>query len=164
MPAASRVAKIVMVLGLSAFAFLVTLNNLTDYGSNFAFVSHVLAMDDTFPGNALMWRAITDPIFWHIGYWAIIAGEGITAALFAVAGIAMLRRVNGTSGEFGRAKRMAHFGAAMGFLVWFVGFMVIGGEWFAMWQSDTWNGQDPAFHFYITILAVVIYVGQPDPD
>ncbi|HAE48509.1 MAG TPA: hypothetical protein DCK97_13910, partial [Tistrella mobilis] len=68
MPAASRVAKIVMVLGLSAFAFLVTFNNLTDYGSNFAFVSHVLAMDDTFPGNALMWRAITDPIFWHIGY------------------------------------------------------------------------------------------------
>ena len=54
--------------------------------------------------------------------------------------------------------------ATMGFLVWFLGFMVIGGEWFAMWQSSTWNGQDAAFKFYITILAVLIYVNQPDGE
>jgi predicted small integral membrane protein len=52
----------------------------------------------------------------------------------------------------------------MGFLVWFLGFMVIGGEWFAMWQSDTWNGQDAAFKFYMTILAVLIFVKLPDQD
>ena len=39
----SRLAKIVMVLGLSAFAFMVTFNNITDYDSNFEFVKHVLS-------------------------------------------------------------------------------------------------------------------------
>jgi hypothetical protein len=46
--------------------------------------------------------------------------------------------------------------AGLGFLVWFFGFMVIGGEWFQMWQSPLWNGQQAAFRFYLTILAVLI--------
>ena len=52
----------------------------------------------------------------------------------------------------------------MGFLLWFTGFMVVGGEWFAMWQSQAWNGQQAAFWFYMTLLAVVIFVNQPDGD
>jgi predicted small integral membrane protein len=36
-----RYAKILMVLSLSAFAFMVTFNNISDYGSNFSFVQHV---------------------------------------------------------------------------------------------------------------------------
>ena len=55
-------------------------------------------------------------------------------------------------------------GATAGFLVWFFGFMVVGGEWFLMWQSDTWNGQEAAFRFYMAILGVLIFVNQPDRD
>ena len=40
--------------------------------------------------------------------------------------------------------------------------MVIGGEWFQMWQSPRWNGQEAAFRFYLTILAVLIFVMQKD--
>jgi predicted small integral membrane protein len=49
-------------------------------------------------------------------------------------------------------------GAAVAFALWFVGFMVVGGEWFLMWQSSTWNGQEAAFRFYLTVLAVGAYV------
>ena len=42
--------------------------------------------------------------------------------------------------------------------------MVVGGEWFQMWQSPTWNGQPAAFRFYLTILAVLIFVSRPDGD
>lgn len=42
--------------------------------------------------------------------------------------------------------------------------MAIGGEWFQMWQSKAWNGQQPAFRFYLTILTVLIFVNQPDGD
>jgi hypothetical protein len=49
-----RLSKIILCLCLAAFAFLVTFGNITDYGSNFAFVQHVLSMDTTFPGNKLM--------------------------------------------------------------------------------------------------------------
>jgi predicted small integral membrane protein len=31
-------------------------------------------------------------------------------------------------------------GIITGILIWFLGFEVIGGEWFEMWQSATWNG------------------------
>jgi predicted small integral membrane protein len=40
--------------------------------------------------------------------------------------------------------------------------VVVGGEWFAMWQSRAWNGQEAAFRFYITALAVLVFVSQPD--
>jgi predicted small integral membrane protein len=33
-----------------------------------------------------------------------------------------------------------------------------------MWQSKTWNGQEAAFKFYMTMLAVLIFIMQPDRD
>ena len=55
----TRYAKIVMCVCLAAFCLLVAFDNLTDYGTNYLFVQHVLSMDTTFPGNALMYRSIT---------------------------------------------------------------------------------------------------------
>ena len=49
-------------------------------------------------------------------------------------------------------------GAAAAFALWFVGFVVVGGEWFLMWQSATWNGQEAACRFHLTVLAVGAYV------
>jgi predicted small integral membrane protein len=159
-----RLAKCVMTASLGVFALLVMFNNLTDYGSNFAFVQHVLSMDTTFPGNALMYRAITVPPLWHLGYWAIIAGEALTGVLF-VAGAAILwRHRNACGADFDRAKRTVYLAGTVGFLIWFVGFTVVGGEWFAMWQSKTWNGQEVAFRISATILGVLIFVNQPDRD
>jgi predicted small integral membrane protein len=161
---ALRLSKIVMCLSLAAFAFLVTFGNITDYGSNYAFVQHVLSMDTTFPGNALMYRAISSPFLWNLAYWLIILGEGITCILFLIASWRLWSVRNGSAAAFNAAKSGVAVAATMGFLVWFLGFMVIGGEWFAMWQSQTWNGQDAAFKFYVTILAVLIFVNQPDHD
>jgi predicted small integral membrane protein len=161
---ALRYSKIVMCLCLAAFAFMATFGNITDYGSNFAFVQHVLSMDTTFPGNALMYRAITNPALWTAGYGAIIAGEGLTCLLFLIAAGRLWSARNGSGEAFNDAKSVTVLAATVGFLVWFAGFMVIGGEWFAMWQSSIWNGQEPAFRFYITILAVLIFVIQPDRD
>ncbi len=161
---ALRLSKIVMCLCLAAFAFMVTFGNITDYGSNYAFVQHVLSMDTTFPGNALMYRSITNPTLWTVGYWLIIVGEGITCILFLVAAWRLWSARNLSGAAFDDAKSGVVIAATMGFLVWFFGFMVIGGEWFAMWQSQTWNGQDAAFKFYMTILAVLIFVNQPERD
>lgn len=161
---ALRLSKIVMCLSLAAFAFLVTFGNITDYGSNYAFVQHVLSMDTTFPENTLMYRAITSPALWTAAYWLIIFGEGLTCILFLVASWRLWRARNMSAVAFNEAKGGVVLAATMGFLIWFLGFMVIGGEWFAMWQSDTWNGQDAAFKLYMTILAVLIFVNQPDRE
>lgn len=159
-----RYSKIVMCLSLAVFAFLVAFGNITDYGSNYAFVQHVLSMDTTFPGNALMYRSITNPSLWTAGYWSIILGEALTCLLFLIAAWNLWRARHGSGQAFNDAKKFAVIGTTMGFLVWYFGFMVVGGEWFAMWQSQTWNGQDAAFKFYMTMLAVLIFVIQPDGD
>ena len=159
-----RLSKIVMLLCLAAFCFLVAFGNITDYGSNFAFVQHVLSMDTTFPGNALMYRSITNPTLWTVGYWLIIFGEALTCLLFLLAALELWRARHASGRDFDKAKKFAAIATTIGFLVWSFGFMVVGGEWFAMWQSQTWNGQDAAFKFYVAIIGVLIYLNQPDGD
>jgi predicted small integral membrane protein len=160
----ARIAKVVMVGSLALFAFVVTFDNLTDYDSNFEFVRHVLSMDTTFPGNALLYRRVTSPALWNSAYWLIIFGEGLTSLTLAAAAVALMRALRSDADRFNRSKRFVLIGAMLGFLVWFFGFMVVGGEWFQMWQSHSWNGQEAAFRFYLTILGVLIFVNQKDED
>ena len=122
-----RFAKIAMTAALAAFAFMVTFNNLVDYGSNYEFVKHVLSMDTTFPGNKLMGRAITDPWLWTLGYGAIIAAEGLVFLLLGIATLAMLFALRALAATFQRAKAWLVAGTTLGFMVWFFGFMVVGG-------------------------------------
>ncbi len=42
--------------------------------------------------------------------------------------------------------------------------MSVGGEWFGMWMSQTRNGIESAFRFFITIIAVLIFVVLPDGE
>jgi predicted small integral membrane protein len=159
-----RLAKVAMTAALAAFAFIVTYDNIVDYGTNYEFVKHVLSMDTTFPGNKLMGRAITDPRLWTLVYAAIIAAEGLVFVLLGIATLAMLFALRAPAAGFQRAKTWLVAGVALGFMVWFVGFMVVAGEYFAMWQSKTWNGQEAAFRFYMTLLAVLIFVNQKDEE
>ncbi|MGH7047711.1 MAG: DUF2165 family protein [Stellaceae bacterium] len=160
----ARIAKIVMVGSLAIFALLVACDNLIDYGTNFEFVRHVLSMDTTRPGNALLYRRVTSPALWNAAYGLIILGEGLTGLSFGVATLLLLRRLRGSAPVFNRGKGFVLIGATLAFLVWFFGFMVVGGEWFQMWQSAVWNGQEPAFRFYLTVLAVLIFVNQADGE
>lgn len=160
----ARYAKIVLTLALAAFAFMVTFNNVIDYGSNFTFVRHVLSMDTTFPDNAAMHRAISTPALWHAAYWLIIFGEGLTTLLLSGGAWSLWRARNRDAAAFAQAKKWVVGGATLGFLVWFFGFMVVGGEWFLMWQSQIWNGQESAFRFYMALLGVLIFVNQADNE
>jgi predicted small integral membrane protein len=161
---AARLAKLAMVASIAGFALIVTFDNVTDYAANFSFVQHVLSMDTTFPNNALLYRAINNPVTWHTAYILIIAAEGLTAAFLTVGAVALWRRLGSSAPEFDHAKRFTIIGVTLAFLVWFTGFMVIGGEWFAMWQSKIWNGQEAAFRFYLTAIAVLLFVNQPDRE
>jgi predicted small integral membrane protein len=161
---ALRDVKTLLVASLALFVLVVTFNNLTDYGSNFAFVSHVLSMDTTFPGNALMYRAISAPVVWHVAYGLIILAEALTGLLLAAGAIALWRARRADAAGFNAAKQLTVLGCGLGFLLWFTGFMAVGGEWFAMWQSSTWNGQEAAFRIYVALLGVLLFVNQREPD
>jgi predicted small integral membrane protein len=161
---AVRLAKIVLVTALAAFAFIVAYDNIVDYSANYEFVRHVLSMDTTFPNNALVHRAITDPRLWTAAYIVIIAVEVLTSLLLIVGALALLALINAPAGAFNRAKSWAVAGLTVGFALWFFGFLVVAGEYFAMWQSKTWNGQEAAFRITAILLVVMIFVCLPERD
>ncbi|AWM88767.1 DUF2165 family protein [Microvirga sp. 17 mud 1-3] len=159
-----RLSKTVMVAAIAFFATLVGFGNVTDYGTNFAFVNHVLAMDTVFPDTTIRYRAITSPALQHAAYLLIIAAEIGTAILCWIGAFRMFAALRQDAVAFRGAKTFAVAGLTLGFLVWQVGFMSLGGEWFGMWMSQQWNGVPSAFRFIVTILGVLIYVVLPDED
>jgi predicted small integral membrane protein len=159
-----RAAKIAMVAAIALFVSIVAFGNITDYGTNFAFVQHVLSMDTIFERSTIRYRAITSPVLHHMAYAVIIAAEALTALLCWAGAYALARKLNAEAAEFNRAKAFAVAGLTLGFLLWQVGFMTIGGEWFGMWQSKSWDGVPSAFRFVMVIMAVLIFVVLPDAD
>lgn len=158
-----RVCKSIVCLSLAIFALLVCLNNLMDYNSNYAFVQHTLSMDTVFPGNTLKYRAIHDPFVWSLVYGLIIFAEFLTGLLLFIGAIGLLKNIHSPL-AFKRAKNWAYLGCLVGFLLWFFGFIVIGGEWFCMWQSEKWNGIEAAFRFVAIIMFTLLFTAMPEPE
>ena len=161
---AIRASKIVLVVAIALFASLVAFGNLTDYNTNFVFVQHVLSMDTVFPFSTIKYRAITSPALHVAAYALIIAAEMAIAVLCWIGAYILFRHVRADAATFNRAKTFAIFGLTLGLLLWQVGFMSIGGEWFGMWQSKEWNGVPSAFRFVVVILGVLIFVATPDAE
>ena len=161
---AIRAAKIVLIAAVALIASLVAFGNVTDYGTNFVFVQHVLSMDTILPSSHIHYRAITSPALHHLAYALIIAAEALTAVLCWIGAFALLRILRADAAAFQRAKTFAVLGLTFGFLTWQVGFMAIGGEWFGMWQSPQWNGVPSAFRFVVVIVAVLIFVAMRDGE
>jgi predicted small integral membrane protein len=45
-----------------------------------------------------------------------------------------------------------------------VAFLGVGGEWFLMWQSQTWNGQAAAFRMFTVTGVVLVLVLIPERE
>jgi predicted small integral membrane protein len=161
---AVRLSKIALVAAIGLLALIIVVNNTTDYNTNFQYVYHVLAMDTIFPNSTLTWRAIRTPALQHAAYILIIATEAAITVLCLGGAGRLLQRLTQPGLAFNRAKATATYGLTLAFLFWFVGFMVIGGEWYAMWQSPDWNGQPPAFRFIGCVGLGLIYLSLADAD
>lgn len=48
-------------------------------------------------------------------------------------------------------------------MLFFGGFITIGGEWFQMWKSESWNGLEPAFRNSVLALGTLVLVRMPSP-
>ncbi|WP_370970523.1 DUF2165 domain-containing protein [Amycolatopsis sp. cg9] len=146
-----RSAVVVLTAMTALQMALIAFGNITDFGTNQAFVQHVLAMDTTFRSPDMMWRAITSPGLQNTAYVVIIAWEALSALALIAALVQWLR------GRDATARRLATLGWVMWILLFGVGFLAIGGEWFQMWQSEKWNGLQPALqNFLIATVALVV--------
>lgn len=159
-----RLAKIALTAASSFFLLLVAFNNVTDYDSNFQFVKNVLNMSTTFPGNKLMWRAIDSPAVHHAFYASIILWELAAGAVIALGVKQLWAARGGSAAAWQRAKAVASAGLVLSLLQWFVAFITVGGEWFLMWQSPTWNGQTAAFRMFAIFGLGLLYLNQTDDE
>jgi predicted small integral membrane protein len=138
---------------------LVALGNVTAYEVNWPYIQHVLAMDTTFRAPHLMWRAIESEAVQTIAYVGIIAWETLCAAVLIWATghwLAAHRR-----NSFDVARRWSTLGFLMMILLFGGGFIVIGGEWFAMWQSSRWNGLQAALQNFTIAAFGLLLVHLP---
>jgi predicted small integral membrane protein len=143
-------AATLLTATVALYMALVAFGNITDFGTNQQFVRHVLAMDTTFKDEDLMWRAITSTGLQDAAYVAIIAWETV-AALVLIYGTWLWARRDDL-----RARRMSSYGLLMVMLLFGAGFIAIGGEWFSMWQSKSWNGLDAATRAFVFSGVVLI--------
>lgn len=140
---------------VALYIALVAFGNITDFGTNQQFVRHVLAMDTTFKDDDLMWRAVTSKGLQDAAYIAIIVWETIAALVLVYGTWLWARR------DHSRARRISTYGLLMLMLLFGAGFIAIGGEWFAMWQSRDWNGLEAATRVFLLSGVVLLVVHLP---
>ena len=159
----NRMAKIVAIFSIGVMALLIVIGNLTDYYTNYFFVEHVFKMDTTFPDSNIHYRSISNPTVIHAAYIFIIALEIVMAFCCLKGAWILFRNLKSTATSFHASKNWAIAGLITGIVLWFFGFEVIGGEWFAMWQSAEWNGLNSAERI-VTILVLVLIFLQPKEE
>jgi predicted small integral membrane protein len=160
----TRAAKLLLLAGIALFYTLVVFNNLTDFDSNYQYVRHVLSMDTIYPGNHDMWRALPSPGLHLVFYLCIIAWEIANTILLWWGVVRLLRALRLPAGAFSAAKRVAVMALTLSMSMWLVAFLSVGAEWFLMWQSHTWNGQEAAFRMFAVVGLVLLIVMQPDAE
>jgi len=139
-------------------ALLVAIGNITDYYTNYLFVEHVLKMDTTSPNSTIHYRSINEPILFHSAYIVMIVMEVGMAVCCLKGGWLLFRNLRKNVSSFQAAKNWGIAGIIIGILIWFVGFEVIGGEWFAMWQSGIWNGLEAAERILSFLMLTLIFL------
>jgi predicted small integral membrane protein len=154
----TRLGQTCLTLTLGLYFAIVAFNNISDYGTNFRFVQHVLSMDSIPLDSNVMWRAIRTPWAHHFAYATIIGWEMLAGILCAMGGVSMFRTLR--SGAFANSKRLALAGLWAGLLLWVLAFITVGGEWFMMWESATWNGELAALRMFAinAILLLLLYL------
>lgn len=160
----TRTAKILLLGALALMYTLIVFDNVTDFDSNYQFVRHVLMMDSTFPGNHGMWRALSQPTVHLTFYLGIIAWEIATTALLWWGLTVLIRTLDSPVATFNRAKRVAVIALTLSSLMWLVAFLTVGAEWFLMWQSHTWNGQEAGFRMFTVVGIILLIVLLPERE
>jgi len=155
----ARVVTSVFILMVSAYYLIVGFDNITDpinpNGSNWPFVKGVLSGDGVPADSGFEWRFIDATWFAVISYIGIMVTETVTGLLLLIAGIRGLRS-SATCHRWGREQKWTFIGGAFGLLVFFFGFMVVGGNWFIMYLNSQWNGLQPAFQNSVMTIAMLI--------
>lgn len=159
----ARVVTSLFVLMVAAYYFVVGFDNITNptnpNASNWPFVQGVLSGDGVPADSGFEWRFIDATWFQAAAYIGLMTAETITGILLLIAGVKGLR-ASRTCPRWGHAQKWTYAGGILGLAVFFLGFTVIGGNWFIMYLNSKWNGLEPAFqNSTMTMLMLILVTG-----
>ena len=157
-----RVTKAISVAAIGLMAALIVVGNTTDYYTNYLFMEHVMKMDTIFQGSNIQYRSINNPIIFHGGYIFIIVMELLMAICCLKGSWLLFKNLGSDAATFHAAKNWATAGLLIGIVIWFAGCEVVGGVWFAMWQSQVWNGLGAAERIVSFLVLVMILLHLKD--
>jgi len=148
---AHRLAKVVLLLSCAFLFSIVFVDNIFAYGINFEFIQHIMSMDTTFKHPQLYWRAINNAIFYHICFIFIILVEGIVTMLLWVGVFHLFKNIRREQAAFQFAKQYGLLGLLLALILYSFIFFTIASQWFASWQSSTWNAKNASIPFIILL-------------
>ena len=82
--------------------------------------------------------------------------------LIGAGSLRLWRARSAPAADWKKAKGLASVGLTAGLVQWYFAFMTVGGEWFLMWQSRIWNGQDAAFRLFTFMGLTLLFLNQSD--
>jgi predicted small integral membrane protein len=158
-----RLLKIVLVTFVGLQGWLYLAGNLANWDAGREAVGYVLAMEGHEVYGTHLVPPVTSPVLVTIAFLVILAGEFLVGALSLKGALDLWRARHGNASEFGSAKTFGILGAGMAMVVWFGGFVVLGGALFQMWQTQVGLGSfDGAFTYAATSGIVLLFLNQPE--
>ena len=158
-----RILKIVLILFVGLMALFFAAANITNWDPGLETVAYVLSMEGHDYYSNRIFPPIINPVLVTITFLAIIVGESLVGVLSLKGAWDLWRKRKVSGDEFDSAKKLAILGCGMAMVVWFGGFMVLGGGLFQMWQSEIGAGSfRDSFTVAVTSGIIMLFLITPD--
>lgn len=154
----ARYSKFALLVVTAIFYYITVFNNIVDYSANLRFIQNVAGMTDTF-NDTLLWRRMESGFLHWALYICIIVWELISGLLCTYAAYLSCKYMQAGEADFRKARTAGMIAYVFSLMLWFLAFIVVGGQWFLMWQSANWNGQDAAFRMIGIIGLIMLFHG-----
>lgn len=157
-----RIVKIVLILSVGLWGLLGAIGNLVDWSGTMGSVAAVTAMS-TFEGGADRWQATSNPaVVWAGALFIPLFKLAATTACFLGA-IRMWNARQSGAAAFAAAKSLALVGCGIAMFGLFLGWIVIGEQWFELWRSPALGAAgDIAFRYAGFVAFIALFVAIPD--
>ncbi|PWK54206.1 DUF2165 family protein [Pleionea mediterranea] len=160
---AIRILKIILITFVGLQGWFYVAGNIANWSTGLEAIAYVTGMAEHNVYSTHIFPPITNPIIITLIFICIIIGEFLVGA-FSLKGAWDLWKVRHDSSDvFNSSKGFAILGSGMALVVWFGGFVVIGGALFQMWQTTIGaNSFKDAFVFAATSGIVLLFVNAKD--
>ena len=149
------------LIGLMGLLFFV--GNGFNASAAFGGVSYVISGAEQ-PYYKIFGPTFSDPWAAWAGLAVIMAGELAVGVLGACGAWRMLRQRSARAEVFREARTMAIAAGAMGMLVWYGAFIVLGEGYFYMWTEASLRSVEGAFRYGSVCAALMFFIASGDDE